>query len=130
MICITRQLEPLDRHVARRILMRRWELGLTQQRVAALIGVGYQMVRKYERGMNRISAGHLHAIAVALRTDVAFFFDDAEVVPTGAEPSDIQHRLHDLMADVDRIANPRHRRAVYTVAKAMADRAGVDDDES
>ena len=34
-------------------------LGLTQQQLAEMIGVTYQQAHKYERGINRVSAGRL-----------------------------------------------------------------------
>ena len=46
-----------DRHVGVRIRERRIMLGLSQQQMADLIGVTYQQAHKYERGINRISAG-------------------------------------------------------------------------
>jgi len=41
-------------------------LGLTQQQLAEMIGVSYQQAHKYERGINRVSAGRLFEIARAL----------------------------------------------------------------
>jgi len=50
-------------------------LGLSQQQMADLIGVTYQQTHKYERGINRISAGRLYEISQALKVPVSFFFD-------------------------------------------------------
>lgn len=55
-----------DRHVGARIRERRIMLGLSQQQMADLIGVTYQQAHKYERGINRISAGRLHEISLVL----------------------------------------------------------------
>ena len=46
-----------DRHVGARMRERRVMLGLSQQQMADMIGVTYKQVHKYERGINRISAG-------------------------------------------------------------------------
>jgi DNA-binding beta-propeller fold protein YncE len=46
--------EPFDRDVGARLLERRIALGLTQQRLAKLIGVSYQQAHKYEKGTSRI----------------------------------------------------------------------------
>lgn len=119
----------LERHVAQRIRQRRRQLGLTQAQLAERLTVTYQMVHKYERGINRISAGQLHAVAIALGTEVAYFFAHAEAPPAGDDQSDCQRRLLELMADVLRIANPQYRQAVCAVAKAMADRADTDEDQ-
>src|SRR6516165_8858642 len=47
----------IDDHVGARIRERRIMLGLTQQQLAEMIGVTYQQAHKYERGINRVSAG-------------------------------------------------------------------------
>src|SRR3546814_21135453 len=50
-------------------------LGLTQQQLAAMIGVTYQQAHKYERGINRVSAGRLFEIARVLGVDIGFFYE-------------------------------------------------------
>src|SRR5437016_3066323 len=61
----------IDDHVGGRIRERRIMLGLTQQQLAEMIGVTYQQAHKYERGINRVSAGRLfdHAGDAASRVD-------------------------------------------------------------
>ena len=53
-------------------------LGLTQQQLADLIGVTYQQAHKYERGINRVSAGRLFEVAQVLGVPVSYFFDELE----------------------------------------------------
>src|ERR1043166_315195 len=55
----TGRTQDVDRHVGARVRERRIMLGLTQQQLADLIGVTYQQAHKYERGINRVSAGRL-----------------------------------------------------------------------
>ena len=50
-------------------------LGLTQQQLAKLVGLTYQQTHKYETGVNRISAGRLHAIAHALGAEPGYFYE-------------------------------------------------------
>src|SRR5258706_15216779 len=52
----------IDDHVGARIRERRIMLGLTQQQLAEMIGVTYQQAHKYERGINRVSAGRLSQV--------------------------------------------------------------------
>jgi transcriptional regulator with XRE-family HTH domain len=66
----------IDRRVAHRIRERRLRLGMTQQKLAQLIGVAFQQAHKYERGISRISAGRLYYIASALEAPIAWFFED------------------------------------------------------
>src|SRR5947199_6467929 len=65
----------IDDHVGARIRERRIMLGLSQQQLAQLIGVTYQQAHKYERGLNRISAGRLYDIAQVLSAPVSWFFE-------------------------------------------------------
>lgn len=71
-----REGHPLDRHVGRRVRLRRTLLGLTQQELGEQIGVTFQQIQKYERGTNRISASRLWEISRVLKVPVSFFFED------------------------------------------------------
>ena len=64
-----------DRHIGTRVRARRVVLGLTQLQVAEMLGVTYQQAHKYETGVNRISAGRLHALARALEVEPAYFYE-------------------------------------------------------
>jgi transcriptional regulator with XRE-family HTH domain len=66
----------IDLRVARRIRERRRVIGMTQQKLAQLIGVAFQQAHKYERGLSRISAGRLYHIAAALQAPITYFFAD------------------------------------------------------
>jgi transcriptional regulator with XRE-family HTH domain len=66
---------PVDRHVASRVRLRRREAGLTQQMVADTLDVTFQQFQKYERAINRISAGTLYQLAIALEVPVQYFFE-------------------------------------------------------
>src|ERR1700751_3532290 len=74
----TSRTQDIDRHVGARIRERRIMLGLTQQQLADLIGVTYQQAHKYERGINRVSAGRLFEISHVLSVPVSYFFDGLE----------------------------------------------------
>ena len=73
--------ERVDNHVGSMFRTRRQELGLSQTAVADRLGVTFQQVQKYERGMNRISASRLHDLCEILGVPVEYFFDglDAEI---------------------------------------------------
>jgi transcriptional regulator with XRE-family HTH domain len=70
----------IDRHVASRVLLRRQEAGLTQQMVAETLGITFQQVQKYERGMNRVGASRLQQISDALGVSPFYFFEGAPTV--------------------------------------------------
>ncbi len=74
---VTRKPNPIDFHVGQRIRARRRELGLSQTVLGNEIGVSFKQVQKYESGANRIGAGRLYEISMALDTAVENFFHEA-----------------------------------------------------
>ncbi len=66
--------DPRDAEIGQRVRTLRLERGLSQTELGTLINVTFQQVQKYEKGMNRISAGRLQRIAEVLGIPVSFFF--------------------------------------------------------
>ncbi len=67
---------PIDVHVGHRIRLRRTLLGLSQEKLASLLGLTFQQVQKYERGMNRVGASRLWDISKVLEVPINFFYED------------------------------------------------------
>ncbi|KQV30794.1 transcriptional regulator [Rhizobium sp. Root1203] len=65
----------IDIYVGSRVRMRRQLLGLSQERLAEQIGVTFQQVQKYEKGVNRIGASRLQRIAEVLSASPSYFFE-------------------------------------------------------
>jgi transcriptional regulator with XRE-family HTH domain len=65
----------IDRHVASRLRLRRWEAGVTQDMLADAVGVSFQQVQKYEEGTDRITAGALYRLAIKLEAPVQYFLE-------------------------------------------------------
>lgn len=68
----------VDRIVGQRVRWRRRELKLTQEKLGELLDLTFQQVQKYEKGINRISAGRLFEVADVLSVPVSYFFEGAE----------------------------------------------------
>ena len=66
---------PIDLHVGAKIRMRRKLVGMSQETLAAALGITFQQIQKYERGANRISASKMVEAARALQVTPAHFFD-------------------------------------------------------
>ena len=71
-----RRADGRDAEVGRRVRSRRLECRLSQTELADRIGVTFQQVQKYEKGVNRIGAVRLQQIANCLETDVTYFMGD------------------------------------------------------
>jgi transcriptional regulator with XRE-family HTH domain len=64
-----------DRHIGKQVRLRRIALEMTQEKLADALGLTFQQIQKYEKGVNRIGAGRLLEIARVLEVDVTYFFD-------------------------------------------------------
>lgn len=67
----------IDRVVGQRVRWRRRELKLTQERLGELLNLTFQQVQKYEKGVNRVSAGRLFEIASVLGVPITYFYEGA-----------------------------------------------------
>jgi transcriptional regulator with XRE-family HTH domain len=110
--------QEVDRHVGAKVRERRLALGLTQQQLAELVGTTYQQAHKYEKGVNRISAGRLHALARALGVDIGYFY---EGLGSGepARPTARQRRMIELTRSFA-VLPRRQQEALAALARALA----------
>jgi transcriptional regulator with XRE-family HTH domain len=109
----------IDRHVGMRIRERRIMLGLSQQQMADMIGVTYQQAHKYERGINRISAGRLFEISRVLNVPISFFYEGLDGVED--ESSNQRQRMClELARNFSTISNQKHQEALSQLARALA----------
>lgn len=67
---------PVDVHVGQRLRQRRVLVGLSQEKLARMVGITFQQVQKYERGANRIVASRLYQLARVLDVPISYFFDE------------------------------------------------------
>jgi transcriptional regulator with XRE-family HTH domain len=71
----SRRADSHDEEVGRRVRAQRLARRMSQTDLGEKIGVTFQQVQKYERGVNRIGASRLQRVADALDVPVTFFFD-------------------------------------------------------
>lgn len=71
-----RRPNPVDVHVGSRVRLRRMLLGLSQEKLGEQLGLTFQQIQKYEKGVNRIGASRLYDLSRVLGVGVDFFFDD------------------------------------------------------
>lgn len=119
----------VDVHVGKRIRQRRWLIGMTQQKLADLVGIKFQQIQKYETGANRVSASRLWDIGEAMGVPVSFFFDGLrEDVPiegrsggTGV-PSDLlsDKEAMELVRSYYSIPENQRRR-LFELARVLSD---------
>jgi transcriptional regulator with XRE-family HTH domain len=73
----SRKPNPVDIHVGGRVRFRRMLLGMSQEKLGERLGLTFQQVQKYEKGINRIGASRLFDLSQVLGVPVQFFYDEA-----------------------------------------------------
>jgi len=134
---------PIDVHVGTRIRLRRTLLTMSQERLGDALGLTFQQVQKYERGVNRVGASRLFDLSRVLDVPISFFFDDMPESVAGPNSaagrrsvgfSDARDPLGDdtmsrretleLVPAYYRIADPALRKKVLNLIKSMGPAVG------
>ncbi len=66
---------PVDVHVGGRVKARRTLIGMSQEELGNHVGLTFQQIQKYEKGMNRIAASRLWQFSVILGQPISWFFE-------------------------------------------------------
>ncbi len=130
---------PIDVHVGSRIRLRRTLLGMSQERLGEALGLTFQQVQKYERGVNRVGASRLFDLSRVLDVPISFFFDDMPDALSGSYGAQSHKRLGgfaeaqegfgddtlnrretlELVRAYYRITDPSVRKRVFELIKSM-----------
>jgi transcriptional regulator with XRE-family HTH domain len=121
----------MDKHVAGRMRLRRLQVGMSQEELAATLGITFQQVQKYEKGTNRITAGRLQEIARVLSVPLSFFYEDGPETGNTQVPEEAMRMAQlmtspevvSLMRALARFESPRIWKAVANLAIAIAEEA-------
>jgi transcriptional regulator with XRE-family HTH domain len=125
--------DPVDVEVGHRIRIERLSRGLSQTALANQLGVTFQQVQKYEKGVNRVGAGRLTKIAEVLGVPVSTFFSgkevlDSEQVKNGDETSPLKlltvsgaFRLLRAYADIE---DTNLRRSIVDLVEQISSHRG------
>ncbi|WP_295556189.1 helix-turn-helix transcriptional regulator [uncultured Hyphomicrobium sp.] len=130
----SRKPNPIDAHVGTRVRLRRMLLGMSQEKLGEHLGLTFQQVQKYEKGVNRIGASRLFDLSRVLGVPVQFFYDEApsELVDTSTTPGFSERPTEtyvieflstreglELNKAFVKIADPRVRRSVVELVRAL-----------
>ena len=131
-----RRPNPVDVHVGSRVRLRRMLLGMSQEKLGEHLGLTFQQIQKYEKGVNRIGASRLFDLAQVLGVPVQFFYDEA---PSTSNEADLAPGFADQPAEsyvveflstreglelnkaFVRVSDPRVRRSVVELIRSLAD---------
>lgn len=132
---------PTDLRVGQQLRRRRTLIGMSQERLGALLGVTYQQIQKYERGVNRVGSSRLHDLARILEVPVGYFFPETpeiappafheapgtfrfdggpDLVPQADESGAGRRETLELVQAFDRIVDVQIRNRVLELTRALA----------
>ena len=128
----------IDELVGQRIRWRRKELKWTQEQLSERLSLTFQQVQKYEKGVNRMSAGRLYELAGVLDVPIAYFYEGAEEylslpgqlhedASEAAPLPQIDHEAMELVSSFQKIRDEALRKSLLATIKAAA---AVDDENS
>lgn len=132
----SRRPNPVDIHVGGRVRFRRMLLGMSQEKLGEALGLTFQQVQKYEKGVNRIGASRLYDLSQVLQVPIQFFYEEAPIsldqAPSGsgsfAERSTETHILEflntreglELNKAFVKIQDGKMRRAIVDLVRTMS----------
>lgn len=131
----------VDAHVGGRLRERRILLGMSQTKLGESLGLSFQQIQKYERGIDRISVGRLVHLAQVLGVPITFFFEDLDdfeppadmPMPSwGKRGSKTKTKVEDPMSKREtlelvrayyEIEDPQLRKNVFALIRSISARA-------
>jgi transcriptional regulator with XRE-family HTH domain len=132
----SRRANPIDVHVGSRVRLRRMLLGLSQEKLGEHLGLTFQQIQKYEKGINRIGASRLFDLAKVLGVPVQFFYEELPTAESeavggfGERPAENyaveflgSREGLELNKAFARITDPRVRRSIVELIRAFAGEA-------
>ena len=88
---------PIDVHVGSRVKLRRMILGLSQENLGKSLGLTFQQIQKYEKGVNRIGASRMYELSQLLEVPVQFFYDEYDLATDAGAPGFAETGSEDVM---------------------------------
>ena len=129
--------QDIDAYIGKKLRLRRTMMGLSQEVVANAVGITFQQVQKYEKGVNAMNARRLVEFARFMHVPVAYFFEGLEdEAPAGSNdkaagfaeatmafdhgsPSDRESL--EMMKAFKRISGQSVRKRLSDLVRAIAD---------
>ncbi len=131
-----RRPNPVDIHVGGRVRLRRMILGMSQEKLGESLGLTFQQVQKYEKGVNRIGASRLYDLSKVLGVPVQFFYEDVQDTNNGPASAQVgfaerpaESYVVDFLSSRDglelnkaflKVTDPKVRKSIVDLVKTLA----------
>ena len=101
--------------IGQKVRVLRLQAGLTQEKLAEMLGITFQQVQKYERGVTKVNLLKLQQIANVLQVPVTVFFDDSSCCVYQLTNDEMK-----LLMDYRNISSPTHKESIQVIASGLA----------
>jgi transcriptional regulator with XRE-family HTH domain len=120
-----------DAAMGMRVREARLAAGVSQEKLGAILGVTFQQVQKYEKGVNRISSGRLKLLAETFDRPLSYFFGDGEDADLISVRAGLMNRQAVTMLRYFNKLPEAQQRAIVAATRAMVLSAnGREEDDS
>ena len=128
-----KQANPIDAQVGNRVRIRRMLIGMSQEKLGDLLGLTFQQVQKYEKGVNRIGAGRLFEVSRILGVPIDFFYDGVAGDDKPASGESTSAPVMEFVSSGEglqlslafmKIKDPKVRKRVLDLVKSLAEGEG------
>lgn len=104
-----------DSEIGRKIRELRLQAGLTQEKLAEMLGITFQQVQKYERGITKVNLQKLQQLAAILQVTPASFFDESSCCVYQLADDEMK-----LLKDYRNISLPTHKESIQVIVTGLA----------
>jgi transcriptional regulator with XRE-family HTH domain len=130
-----KQANPIDAQVGNRVRLRRMLIGMSQERLGELLGLTFQQVQKYEKGVNRIGAGRLFEVSRILGVGIEYFYEgvNSQLAGGGFSDNPSSPPVMEFVSSGEglqlslafmKIKDPKLRKRVLDLVKQMSEDSG------
>ncbi len=102
--------------------IKRWrrELGISQEKLAEMLGVTYQQVQRYENGTNKLNVENIQVVADVLSVPVSYFFEPEKELMIAEKPSPYLTAENKLLRYFRKIKTSSSKNVVIQLARIAA----------
>ncbi len=111
---------PLDVHIGNRLRWQRKMLGMSQKAFGQCVGLTFQQIQKYERGVNSISSRRLYEFSHVLQVALTFFYEGYGEKTSYPIPQDLSPLALALAHDFNVIPSRQCQRSIATLVREIA----------
>jgi len=109
----------INLYIGKRLRLRCKTLKMSQGKCGEFINCAFQQIQKYMSGGNRISAGNLHLLSIALNVPITYFFEDLPGYKTLKNDPMQSNEVINLVIAFNKIESPELKAAVYSLVAGL-----------